>query len=478
MHGKDIGIGIDFGTSNSAVAWFDGHDLQMIPLEESNGIMPTALHLNRDFQSTTGTDAVRRYVDENRGRRVEMVAEIIGTASQSAEESDAEPSNIYGGLVDRSLPGRLILGAKRLLGSKRQDTLEIFGKNFRLVALITPILLQIRSCINDSVISPINKVHIGRPVEFEGTNSLALERLTESSRYAGYTGISFFPEPVAATLSYLYSDKAIKQGVTLAVDFGGGTLDFSLIEFTSISTQNESPSQKEKKLQFNVIATSGIAMGGDHIDQLIFESLIFPLLGKGERWVRTVDGTLVDTPFPFQEYEQGLLNWAITHKLNQNQFTARLANCISSSSGSSKEKFERLRDTIQHNYSFNIFSAIKKAKAELSETEETVLSVPELDLNIPFRRNQLNAIINELMALIEEQICQLFNESEIDFHNVTRVVRTGGSSNIVAVINLLEKYFPGKVVQHDPFTSVAAGLAIANYFDYRADIPKSSFEYP
>ncbi|MFT5693957.1 MAG: putative chaperone protein, partial [Oceanicoccus sp.] len=47
-----------------------------------------------------------------------------------------------------------------------------------------------------------------------------------------------------------------------------------------------------------------------------------------------------------------------------------------------------------------------------------------------------------------------------------------------AVINLLEKYFPGKVVQHDPFTSVAAGLAIANYFDYRADIPKSSFEYP
>lgn len=477
MHGKDIGIGIDFGTSNSAVAWFDGNDLKMIPLEESSGIMPTALHLDRDFQATTGTEAVRRYVDENRGRRVEMVAEIIGQASQSAEETDAEPSNIYGGLVDRSLPGRLILGAKRLLGSTRQDTLEIFGRNFRLVALITPILLRIRSCINDAVVSPITKVHIGRPVEFEGTNSLALKRLTESSQYAGYTGISFFPEPVAATLSYLYSDKAIEQGMTLAVDFGGGTLDFSLIEFTPAEPQQKHQTQKQKKLQFTVIATSGVAMGGDHIDQLIFENLIFPVLGKGERWSRTVDGTLVDTPFPFQEYEQGLLNWAITHKLNQNQFTARLADCISSSSGSSKEKFERLRDTIQHNYSFNIFSAIKKAKAELSEAEETVLSVPELDLNIPFRRTQLDAIIGELMALIEEKIAQLFEESNIDFGDVTRVVRTGGSSNIIAVIDMLEKYFPRKVVQHDPFTSVAAGLAIANYFNYQVDIPETNFEY-
>lgn len=472
MHGKDIGIGIDFGTSNSAAATFDGDNVRMIPLEEPTGIMPTALHLDRDFQSTTGAEAVQRYVDENRGRRVEMVAEIIGQASQSVEESDAEPSNIYGGLVDRSLPGRLILGVKRLLGNKRQDTLEVFGKNFRLVALITPILLRIRSCIDDVITSPFNKVHIGRPVEFEGTNSLALERLAESSQYAGYTGISFFPEPVAATLSYLYSDDAIKQGMTLAVDFGGGTLDFSLIRFNPIDTQTENRAKTQKRLEFNVIATSGVAMGGDHIDQLIFENLIFPLLGKGERWSRTVDGTLVDTPFPFQEYEQGLLNWAITHKLNQNQFTARLADCINSSSDSSKEKFERLRDTIQHNYSFNIFSAIKKAKAELSEVEETLLSVPELDLNIPFHRNQLNVIIGDLMTLIEKKICQLFEQSDMEFRDVTRVVRTGGSSNIIAVINLLEKYFPGKVVQHDPFTSVAAGLAIANYFDYQTTNPK------
>jgi hypothetical chaperone protein len=43
------------------------------------------------------------------------------------------------------------------------------------------------------------------------------------------------------------------------------------------------------------------------------------------------------------------------------------------------------------------------------------------------------------------------------------VLRTGGSSLIPAVNDLLTERFSGRVVDHDPFTSVAAGLAIANF---------------
>ena len=43
------------------------------------------------------------------------------------------------------------------------------------------------------------------------------------------------------------------------------------------------------------------------------------------------------------------------------------------------------------------------------------------------------------------------------------MIRTGGSSLIPAVKRILEARFPGKVIEHDPFTSVAAGLAIADY---------------
>jgi hypothetical chaperone protein len=47
------------------------------------------------------------------------------------------------------------------------------------------------------------------------------------------------------------------------------------------------------------------------------------------------------------------------------------------------------------------------------------------------------------------------------------VIRTGGTSEIVAVRNVLEELFPQRAVGHDPFTSVAGGLAIANYAGYQ-----------
>ena len=77
-----------------------------------------------------------------------------------------------------------------------------------------------------------------------------------------------------------------------------------------------------------MLSTAGTGLGGDRIDQLIFQELLFPLLGKGESWSRIVDGRDIDTPFPFDDYEEGLLNWAITHTLNQNQYKSRLTTAI------------------------------------------------------------------------------------------------------------------------------------------------------
>jgi hypothetical chaperone protein len=48
------------------------------------------------------------------------------------------------------------------------------------------------------------------------------------------------------------------------------------------------------------------------------------------------------------------------------------------------------------------------------------------------------------------------------------VIRTGGTSEIVAVRTLLEELFPRRVEGHDPFTSVACGLAIANFHGHQA----------
>jgi hypothetical chaperone protein len=201
---------------------------------------------------------------------------------------------------------------------------------------------------------------------------------------------------------------------------------------------------------------------------LIFKRMLFPLLGEGELWSRRVDGRWVETLFPFNEYEEGILNWAITHTLNQNKYKTKLTELIARG-GAASVKFERLKDLINYNYSYNVFRAIKKAKAELSVEEETSIDIPELHLTVPITRTQLNEILSGMLQRIGRLVHQTLDQAKLKPGQIDLVVRTGGSSQIVAVRQLLEQFFPGKVTEHDPFTGVAGGLAIANYHGYRFD---------
>jgi len=464
-----VGVGIDFGTSNSTVAWFDGARLHVVQVERGGAMLPTAMHLDRDYTGSTGSDAIDRYVRENSARLVHMVPEILGhsageivdrTTEFHRGELETSRNVVFGPPIDHGLPGRLFLGLKRLLGNPGIERLPVFGRPYRLVALLTPVLLRLREAAEQELDAPIGHVHVGRPVHFEGgfggRNTVALTRLAEACNHAGFRDIEFYPEPVAATLSFVWQQRVPPSGTVLTVDFGGGTLDLCVVRCAAA--------------RFEVLATAGEPVGGDRIDQLIFRRLIFPLLGEGETWVRVVDGRRIETLFPFSDYEEGILNWAITHTLNQNRYKTQVNDMVSRG-GPAAVKFERLRDLINYNYSYTVFSAIKRAKAELSALAETTLDIPELHLTLPFTRVQLDEILAPMMARLRDLLDQVLANAGLGMAGVDRVVRTGGSSQIVAVRRLLEDCFPGRVTEHDPFTSVAGGLAIADYHGYRCAIP-------
>jgi hypothetical chaperone protein len=458
---KRVGVGLDFGTSNSAVAWFDGEQLHRVRLQPDGPILPTAIHLDRSYAALVGSAAITQYVEENRGRRVELVAEVVGESASSIggnntgediSRLDTQRHVVYGPLYDRTLPGRLFLGLKRLLGDPEIERLSVFERNYRIVALLTPILTHMRECAERELAPPLPAIHAGRPVIFEGRassrNPVAVARLAEAYEHAGFHVAEFYPEPVAATLSWLHGARRSDTGIALTVDFGGGTLDLAAVRF-------DGP-------RFEVLATNGAALGGDRIDQMIFERMLFPELGKGERWVRDVDGKEVDTLFPFHEFEAALLNWQTTFMLNQNYTRAMVVDRLARD-GPGTEKFQRLLDLISFNYSHNCFQAIKRAKIELSERTETVIDIPELNLTVPFTRAGFDNILVPALGTLHERITSLLSVAGIASDDVTVVVRTGGTSEIVAVRRLLEELFPGRVEGHDPFTSVACGLAIANY---------------
>ena len=458
-----VGVGVDFGTTNSVAAFYDGDQLRLVDLESHGSVMPSATYIDQELQTKTGDLAIQQYITDNTGRTVELVPEVIGETSKFSESGNSEePSEvdtvterIYGApITDSGLQGRLFRGTKRLLGDERVRRLMVFDQPFRLVALITPILLRIRKALEKEV-GKLDMVHIGHPVNFEGKerlrNKLALDRLGEAYKYAGIPGQEFYPEPVAAAVSFLSLHPEVQGETLLTLDFGGGTLDFCVL--------------RKFRDQFEVLATHGIGMGGDHIDQLLFRELLFPLMGKGETWKRKGFDREIETRFPFEDFEDLLLNWAITYTLNQNRYTTPVMDCIRQG-GPGKRKFERLQEVIKHNLSYLLFSAIKNFKADLSNHNEARLDIPEIDVNIMMNRMEFENLIQSPLQSVAKSLDETVSQAGLTLDEIDIVLGTGGSSLIPAVRAMLDERFPGKVVEHDPFTSVATGLAIANYHGY------------
>ena len=461
-----LGIGIDFGTSNSAAAIFDGKKVYLIKLETDSIIMPSATYIDRDYKIQTGQKAIDAYIQSNAGRTVELSAEVLGEKRSSTGQigdhglpEEANTEKIYGqSFIDSGQEGRLFRGVKRLLAHDKEIKLMVFERPFRLVALITPLLVRIRGAISDLMQRTFNygeptfHACIGHPVNFEGSsdngNTKAISLLSEAYSYADFKNQTYYAEPIAASLSYLHENPTTIDETILTVDFGGGTLDLCILSRNSHN--------------FEVIATHGISLGGDHIDQQMFREIIFPMLGKGERWIRDGEDRQIETIFPFEGYEELLLNWAISYMLNQNKYTTPVIQRMNQRDDAA-QKFRRLYDLIKNNHSYLVFQHLKDIKIKLSSDDFAKLDIPELDIDIMVTRVEFERYISSLLSKFKDAVDHLLKESDLGPDIIDSVIRTGGSSLIPAIKNILDDLFPGKVIEHDPFTSVATGLAIANY---------------
>ena len=149
-----IGVGIDFGTSNSAAAWYDGERVRLVRLDPEDAIMPTATHLDRELRSKIGNAAVQQYIEENRDRIVELTPEIVGKSDMLVNESDPDDplsspeiatANVYGQAnIDRGMPGRLFRGVKRLFSPNAYKNMQtLFGRKN---ACISKRVMRLQKC--------------------------------------------------------------------------------------------------------------------------------------------------------------------------------------------------------------------------------------------------------------------------------------------------------------------------------------------
>lgn len=460
-----IGIGIDFGTSNSSIALFDGETVKTVTFHckgEERDHMPTAIYLNKELMPIVGFEALDTFLKDNAGRRIELVKEEVGNFQMSVAgtekagtKADAEGITVdvnAHAWTDLNLPGRLFRGVKSWLGEAEIERVKVFDRKLRTVALVTPILESFKKHCKRS--NPYQAIHLGRPVNFEGSSEkaseVALSRLKEASEYAGLSPTCFYLEPVAAILSFLKARRPQPGEHFLCFDFGGGTLDLCIVETTADG--------------FEILATEGTGLGGDAIDRLIFEKKLFPEFGKGLKVPRRNRPDEL-AEFRFQDYAELLLNWPNAYQLNTRELREQILQGMRIG-GEGEKKLNRLRSLILNNLSYQLFQAVEAAKVRLSNEEETTIEFPELNLNVRFTREELNSYLDEPLQRIEKVVTSILEKSKLPTEKIDAIVCTGGSSRIPIVQSKLTEIIGRPILEHDAFTGIATGLAIANYLGY------------
>ena len=206
-------IGIDLGTTNSAVSVMEGGDAIIIPNIEGNRTTPSVVAFTKDGERLVGETAKRQAITN---------------------------------------PDRTIQSIKREMG--HDYTVDIDGKKYTPQEISAMILQKLKSDAESYLGETITDAVITVPAYFTDAQRQATK---DAGRIAGLNVKRIVNEPTAAALAY-GEDKSKGSETVLVYDLGGGTFDVSILELSDGV--------------FEVHATRGNnRLGGDDFDQRVID---------------------------------------------------------------------------------------------------------------------------------------------------------------------------------------------------------------
>src|SRR5438874_976899 len=229
---NELRYGLDFGTSNSAIGMAENGRaclLPVDPLAANPAVTPTVLFVAREGGLHIGTDAIEQFVTRNAGR--EIVKKLVNTG-KVIEQFYNERRHIFMAKFDADvdLPGRFFQTLKSFLRDEAFEGTNIFGQFYTLEALIALFLRTLKARADQISGQNVTRVVLGRPVHFSDDGSKdaqAVRRLHKAATLAGFEDVQFMYEPIGAALQY--ESSLAREELAFVFDFGGGTLDFSVI---------------------------------------------------------------------------------------------------------------------------------------------------------------------------------------------------------------------------------------------------------
>lgn len=440
-----LSIGIDFGTSNSSVAAFDGASLRLLPLDphaRDPRVMRSLLYIPRDGEIVAGQRALDLYTEQNTGREVRLerryIREVTMTFSDMTVTKDAYA------MIDVNEPGRLFQSLKRFLPVTSFRKTNVFGQEYRLEELVATLAHQMVRAAEALLGERIRSLTVGRPVRFSedgAKDEAARERLREAWALAGVDHVRFLEEPVAAAHHYAAEATLTPEQRFLVFDFGGGTLDITVARATGRAAA--------------VLATGGVPLGGDLLDSRIMETRVARHLGKGARY--QPDGL----PLPGHLLSR-LRSWQTIVELNRPDLLELIRDAARRTDR--RRELANLETLVTRNYGLALFRAIEEAKIALSgeEAAEVRLQRDGIDAVEPITRDEFEAAISLQLRAARDCALAAVERAACAPDEIALVITTGGSSLIPAFRRMLLEAFPrATLTTADTFTSVAAGLALA-----------------
>jgi hypothetical chaperone protein len=260
-----MNLGIDFGTTNSSVARFDGNKLFRLGIDPANdnpNVLPSLIYIDRAHRAVVGTKAAMEYLDHETGRVVNWEQRRVGEIDVvAADMSYVQDVHV---LVDTAAHGRLMQYVKTALRDPTYQGTQVFDRFYPVDELIALILRPLKQMAERAFNEECRGVVLGRPVRFSddpAVTARAEEILFKAARWAGFQDIRFELEPVGA--SFFYHRSAPQRQTAFIFDFGGGTLDLTVAQVGG--TPRVPP---------RILATHGVLVGGDDLDMRDRKSVV------------------------------------------------------------------------------------------------------------------------------------------------------------------------------------------------------------
>lgn len=435
-----VRVGIDFGTSNSGVALYDGQRVQLLPVDPKNVIpevIKTVLYITRDYRAMIGQEAVEAYYRDNVNRQRRYVKQWAGEI------------DVYGGdmhyvrdifvYVDELKPGRLLQYLKTALRKDGYQGTQIFERYYTVGDLAKTYLSLLKQRAEDVLGEKLDVVTLGRPVKFSEhpeQDHKAQETLRQAAHESGFKEVDFEFEPIAAALDY---EQTLTQPQNVVIfDFGGGTLDIAVMRLGNAKSRK-------------VYASGGVDIAGSDFDRSIIEKRMLSHFGLGR----------VKHQPEIMDMIHAIPDWMALPELGTPINRNILEKAINA--GFSPIQMKALQSLIYNDLAFTFYNRVEAGKIALSNDGATIITLEDKDIALweLYTRHQFETDIHHYLVDVEKVLLETISKSEMDVEEIDAVVKTGGSSSIPLFTGMLERIFgKEKVKQSNSFTSVVAGLAI------------------